>query len=184
MTFLTETVAPGITIYKDSINFSDKLISLSENDSRSWVIRNQEATTWSLGDKILGYDEYSINFNFLVDEHFLLLGKKIFDCASDYAKQNLTTINGIDSCILRRYSSGPAFLELESPDVDNVARKITTVTFLNTMENSGGVTFKNFSSSTYPTIGKTIVFPSSFAYSFKINRPKDFNNYLVISHFV
>lgn len=184
MTFSTKTLAPSIYLYEDVIDFTKTISDLSLTDTRSWNIRNQDATDWQLGDKIVGYDEYPVSFSFSVNENFLLLAKKIFDCASDYATKNLTTIDGFDSCIIRKYAPTPGFLELESSDVDNVSRKLTAVLFLDSLNQGGQLTFKNFDVSVSPQCGSIVVFPASFAYSFKINKPKESDNLVVVSHFV
>ena len=184
MTFSTNVLAPAIYLYKDAIDFTETIVELSSSDTRNWVIRNQDATEWQLGDKIVGYDEYPVSFSFSVSEKFLLLAKNIFDCASDYATKNLTTIDGFDSCMIRRYATAPGFLELESSDVDNVSRKLTAILFLDNVEQGGQLTFKNFDVSVTQQKGTVIVFPASFAYSFKINRPKESESLLVVSHFV
>lgn len=184
MTFLINSLAPGISLYENVIDFSEKIIDLSNQDTRNWIIRNQDATDWELGNKILGYDEYPVSFSFSVDEHFLLLAKKIFTSSSDYATKNLTTIDGFDSCMIRKYSFSPAFLELESSDVDNVSRKITSILFLNDLDDGGTITFKNFECVIKPKKNNLLVFPASFIYSFKINKPKTADNFIVVSHFV
>lgn len=184
MTFSVSTIAPSIFLYENAIDFSEKIVDLVSSDTRSWIVRNQAATDWQLGDKILGYDEYPVSFSFSVDQHFLLLAKNIFDCASNYATKNLTTIDGFDLCMIRKYSSDPAFLELESSDVDNVSRKVTSILFLNDIDEGGQVTFKNFDVSVSPKQGNVLVFPASFSYSFKINKPKNTDNFVVVSHFV
>ena len=184
MTFSTKTLAPSIYLYETAVDFTKTISDLSLADARNWNIRNQDATEWQLGDKIVGYDEYPVSFSFSVNENFLLLAKKIFDCASDYATKNLTTIDGFDSCIIRKYSPTPGFLELESSDVDNVSRKLTAVLFLDNIDQGGQLTFKNFDISVAPQQGSIVVFPASFAYSFKINKPKESDNLVVVSHFV
>jgi hypothetical protein len=184
MTFSTKVLAPAIYLYEDAVNFTKTISDLSLFDTRNWNIRNQDATNWQLGDKIVGYDEYPVSFSFSVNENFLLLAKKIFDCATDYATKNLTTVDGFDSCVIRKYTPSPGFLELESSDVDNVSRKLTAVLFLNDLEQGGQLTFNNFEISVAPEAGSAVVFPASFAYSFKINKPKDSDNMVVVSHFV
>ena len=184
MTFSSKALAPSIHLYEDAVDFTKTISDLSLTDARSWNIKNQDATEWKLGDKIVGYDEYPVSFSFSVNENFLLLAKKIFDCASDYATKNLTTIDGFDSCIIRKYASTPGFLELESSDVDNVSRKLTAVLFLDSIDQGGQLTFKNFDVSVSPKRGSMVVFPASFAYSFKINKPKESDNLVVVSHFV
>jgi hypothetical protein len=184
MTFSTNMLAPAISLYENAVDFTKTISELSSSDTRNWNIRNQDATEWQLGDKIVGYDEYPVSFSFSVNEHLLLLAKKIFDCASDYATKNLTTIDGFDSCMIRRYASTPGFLELESSDVDNVSRKLTAILFLDDIEQGGQLTFKNFDVSIPPQKGSVVVFPASFAYSFKINKPKELESLVVVSHFV
>lgn len=184
MTFSTKFLAPSIYLYENAIDFTKTISDLSLADARNWNIRNQDATEWQLGDKIVGYDEYPVSFSFYVNENFLILAKKIFDCASDYAIKNLTKIDGFDSCIIRKYISAPGFLELESSDVENVSRKLTAILFLNTMDHGGQLTFKNFDLSIAPQEGSIVIFPASFAYSFKINKPKEYDNLIVVSHFV
>jgi len=182
--FSTKVLAPAIYLYEDSVNFTKTIYDLSLSDTHNWKIRNQDATNWKLGDKIVGYDEYPVNFNFYVNENFLLLGKKIFDCASDYATKNLTSVGGFDSCVIRKYAATPGFLELESSDVDNVSRKLTAMLFLNSTDSGGELTFSNFDISVTPEDGSIVVFPASFAYSFKINKPKESDSMVVVSHFV
>lgn len=184
MTFSTKTLAPSIYLYENAVEFTKTISDLSLADARNWNIRNQDATDWQLGDKIVGYDEYPVSFSFTVNEKFLLLAKKIFDCASDYATKNLTTIDGFDTCIIRKYAPAPGFLELESSDVDNVSRKLTAILFLDTIDQGGQLTFKNFDISVSPQQGSAVVFPASFAYSFKINKPKESDSLIVVSHFV
>jgi hypothetical protein len=184
MTFSTNVLAPAIYLYENAIDFTNIISELSSNDNRNWNIRNQDATEWQLGDKIVGYDEYLVSFSFSVNEYFLLLAKKIFDCASDYATKNLTTVEGFDSCIIRRYSSKPGFLELESSDVDNASRKMTAILFLDDVEQGGELKFKNFDVSITPQRGSIVIFPASFAYSFKVNKPKESDSLVVVSHFV
>lgn len=184
MTFSTNVLAPSIFLYKDVINFSKIIEHLSCSDKKNWNIGNQNATEWEPGKKIIGYDEYPINFSFSENEHFLILGKKIFDCASNYATKNLTVFDGIDSCVIRKYSPAPGFLEIESSDVDNALRKLTVILFLNSSDQGGELIFNNFDVSISPQEGSAAIFPSSFAYSFKINRPKDSESLVVISHFV
>jgi hypothetical protein len=183
MTFSTDILAPAIYLYENAIDFTKTISELSSKDTLNWNIRNQDATEWKLGDKIVGYDEYPVSFSFLVNENFLLLAKKIFDCASDYATKNLTTIDGFDSCMIRRYAPTPGFLELESSDVENVSRRLTAILFLNSINEGGQLTFKNFDISLSPKEGSIVVFPASFAYSFKINKPKSLENLVVVSHF-
>ena len=184
MTFSTKVLAPSIYLYENAVDFSRTISDLSISNASNWNIKNQDATEWQLGDKIVGYDEYPISFQFSVNENFLLLAKKIFDCASDYATKNLTTIDGFDSCIIRKYAPNPGFLELESSDVDNVSRKVTAILFLNNLDNGGEIKFKNFDVSVSPRQGSMVIFPASFAYSFKINKPKESDNLVVVSHFV
>lgn len=183
MTFSHESIAPCIFLYNNVINFSDNIIDICQQDNKNWIIRNQEATHWKLGDKILGYDEYPVNFNFSVNENFLLLGKKSFDIAKNYASVNLTNIDVFDSCILRKYSPDPAFLELESSDFDNPSRKITSILFLSDVDGGGEVKINNFNISVTPQKNTAIVFPSSYAYAFKINKPKNNNSFILVSHF-
>lgn len=184
MTFSTKTLAPSIFLYENAVEFTKTISDLSLADARNWNIRNQDATEWQLGNKIVGYDEYPVSFSFSVSENFLLLAKKIFDCASDYATKNLTAIDGFDSCIIRKYAPTPGFLELESSDFDNVSRKLTAVLFLDTINEGGQLTFKNFDVSVVPQHGSIVIFPASFAYSFKINKPKQSDSLVVVSHFV
>jgi hypothetical protein len=184
MTFSTKTLAPAIYLYENTIDFTKTISELSSSDTRNWNIRNQDATEWQLGDKIVGYDEYPVSFSFSVKEHFLLLAKKIFDCASDYATKNLTTIGGFDSCMIRRYAPTPGFLELESSHVDNASRKMTAILFLDDVKQGGELKFKNFDVSVDPKKGSIVIFPASFAYSFKINKPKESDSLVVVSHFV
>ena len=184
MTFSTKILAPSIYLYEDAIDFTKTVSDLSIADTRSWNIRNQDVAEWQADNKVVGYDEYPLNFSFSINENFLLLAKRIFDCASDYATKNLTTIDGFDSCIIRKYAPTPGFLELESSDVDNVSRKLTGVLFLNTTDQGGQLTFKNFDASISPQEGSIVIFPASFAYSFKINKPKESDSLVVVSHFV
>ena len=180
----TETLAPAMYLYENAVDFTKTIVDLSVSDVRNWSIRNQDAVEWKMGDKIVGYDEYPVSFSFSVNENFLLLAKRIFDCASDYARKNLTTIDGFDSCVIRKYTSDPGFLELESSDVENVSRKLTAILFLNSVDDGGHLTFKNFDASVSPHQGSVVVFPASFAYSFKINRPRGSENLVVVSHFL
>lgn len=185
MTFSTKVLAPNIYMYENIIDFSSTIVDLTKNDSRNWNIRNQDATNWKPGDsKIVGYDEYPINFDFSVDENFLILAKRNFDCAANYAIKNLTRLNGYNSILIRRYSNTPGFLELESSDVDDPSRKITSILFLNDIDDGGQLTFKNFDVSVFPKQGSVVIFPASFAYSFKINKPKREDSFIVVSHFV
>lgn len=184
MTFSSKVVAPSIYLYENAIDFTKTISDLSLSDARNWNIRNQDATEWQLGDKVVGYDEYPVSFSFSVNENFLLLAKKLFDCASDYATKNLTTIDGFDSCIIRKYAPTPGFLEVESSDVDNVSRKLTAILFLDNIEQGGQLVFKNFDVSVSPEQGSVVVFPASFAYAFKINKPKESDSLVVVSHFV
>lgn len=184
MTFSTKILAPSIYLYDNVVDFTKTISELSLSNARNWNIKNQNAIEWKMGDKIVGYDEYPVSFNFSVNENFLLLAKKIFDCASDYATKNLTTIDGFDSCIIRKYAPAHGFLEIESSDVDNVSRKLTVILFLDNIEQGGQLTFKNFDISVSPEKGSAVVFPASFAYSFKINRPKESDSLVVVSNFV
>jgi hypothetical protein len=184
MTFSNNVLAPAIYLYENVIDFTKTVAELSSSDTRNWNIRNREATEWQLGDKIVGYDEYPVSFSFSVNENFLLLAKNIFDCASDYATKNLTTIDGFDSCMIRRYAPTPGFLELESSDVDNASRKLTAILFLNDISAGGKLTFNNFDVSVDPQEGSVVVFPASFAYSFKISKPKESDSLVVVSNFV
>ena len=184
MTFSNKILAPSIYLYENTIDFTKTISDLSLSDARNWIIKNQDATDWQSGNKIVGYDEYPVSFSFFANENFLLLAKKTFDCALDYATKNLTTIDGFDSCIIRKYTSSPGFLELESSDVENVSRKLTGVLFLNTTDQGGQLTFKNFDASISPQEGSIVIFPASFAYSFKINKPKESDSLVVVSHFV
>jgi hypothetical protein len=180
----SKDVAPCIYLYEDAIDFTKTIADLSSSDARNWNIRNQDATNWQLGDKIVGYDEYPVSFSFSVNENFLILAKKIFDCASDYATKNLTGVEGFDSCVIRKYSHTPGFLELESSDVDNVSRKLTAILFLEDIDQGGLLTFKNFDVEIRQQKGAVVVFPASFAYSFKINKPRESDSLVVVSHFV
>ena len=184
MTFSTKILAPSIYLYENAIDFTKTIYTLSLSDTRNWIIKNQDATGWKPGDKIVGYDEYPIVFNFLGNEKFLILAKRIFDCASDYANKNLTKIEGFESCLIRKYSSAPGFLELESSDADNPSRKMTAILFLNNIDDGGLLTFKNFDISITPQEGAIVIFPASFAYSFKINKPKESDSLVVVSQFV
>lgn len=184
MTFSNNIIAPGIYLYDKTFNFSQKIIDLCTLDKRSWTIRNQDASTWQEGNKIIGYDEYPVSFSFNQDGHFLLLAKNIFDYALNYSVKNLTTIDGFDLCTIRKYSSRPGFLEIESPDVENPLRKITAILFLNNVKNGGEINFKNFDVSIAAEQGSIVVFPASFAYAFKINKPKESESLVVVSHFV
>ena len=184
MIFSTKVLAPSIYLYENAIDFTKTVHDLCLKDTRNWNIRNQDATEWKLGDKIVGYDEYPIIFNFSKDERFLILAKRIFDYASDYASKNLTKIDGFDSFLIRKYSTEPGFLELESSDVDNPLRKLTAILFLNDINNGGTLTFKNFDISVSPKEGSILIFPASFAYSFKINKPKETDSLIVVSQFV
>lgn len=177
-------ISPCIHIYENAVDFSGKIIDIISNDQKSWIIKNQDATNWKPGDKILGYDEYPIYFNFFIDQHFLLLGKNIFDNCLNYAEKNLTTINNFDSCIIRKYSAGQAFLEIESPDTENSSRKITSILALNNYKGEQQIKFKNFDVEANLKAGDLLIFPSSFAYSFKINKPVDEKCFVVVSHFV
>lgn len=177
-------LAPSIYLYENVINFTENITELSLKDKTNWNIRNESANEWEIGKKIIGYDEYMINLNFFSNENFILLAKKIFDCAIDYADKNLTSIEGFDSFIIRKYSPALGFLELESSDIDNVSRKITAILFLNDVDDGGEVIFKNFNISVFPKIGSVIFFPASFAYSFKINKPKNMQSLVAISHFI
>ena len=184
MTFLTDRLAPCILLYKNIIDFSQNIIDLSVLDKKNWIINNQDAITWKEGDKILGYDEYPINFSFHSDENIVMLGKRIFDCVLDYSVKNLTSIESFDSCLIRNYSCEPTFLELESRDTYFPSRRITSILFLSDVESGGEITFKNFEVSAFPKAGDMIILPSSFAYSFKINRPKSDRSFIVIADFV
>lgn len=177
-------LAPAIFEYNDVIDFYDDIIKISSDNARGWIVRTQDATEWQLGDKILGYDEYPINFNLMGDLKYLILGKTIYDYAQNYSKNNFTTVENFEYCMLRRYSTDPGFFELESSDVENSSRKVSSILFLNDLDSGGVLSFKNFDIKVSPVAGKMITFPSSFAYSFKINRPVDKENFVVLSHFI
>lgn len=180
----SKILAPAIYQYDNTFDFSENIISICTLDNDSWIINNQNAVDWEEGDRIVGYDEYPIMFNFGLDKDFIILGKIIFDAVKDYSKKNLTFFESIDYCVIRKYSCLPSFLELESPDIQNPSRKITAISFLNTTKDGSSLSFKNFNISVSPQPGTTVVFPSSFAYSFKISRPKDKESFIVITHFV
>lgn len=184
MTFLTKSLAPSIHLYENVIDFSKNISDLSIANPNKWNINNYDPAEWEPGKRVVGYDEYEINFNFLEDEHFLILGKKIFDSVLHYSVKNLTTINNLESCVIRKYSSTPGFLQLESSDSENSSRKLTAVLFLNDIDQGGQLTFKNFDVSISPRQGSMVIFPASFAYSFKINKPKELDSLVIVSHFV
>lgn len=177
-------LAPSIFLYKNGINFSETISTIVTRDTKGWNIKNQKATDWEFGEKIIGYDEYPVNFSFSINENFLILAKKIFDHASDYATKNLTKINTFDYCVIRKYSSSPGFLELESSDVDNPSRKLTAILFLSIFDQDNKIVFKNFDLEIAAQQGDIIIFPASFAYSFKINRPKKSDSLILVSHFL
>lgn len=179
----SQTLAPGILLYKNAIEDCEKIIYIANKNSRSWIIRNQNATDWESGNKIIGYDEYPISFSFHSDEKILNTAKNIFDYACNYANKNLTTINAFDSCVIRKYANSPGFLELESSDVENPQRKLTSILFLKDVDDGGELKFKNFDVSVSPKMGDIIVFPASFIYCFKINRPKNDDSYVLVSQF-
>lgn len=177
-------IAPAIYKYDNVIDFSSNLIEVSKNDLKKWKINNENATDWTFGKKILSYDEYPVNFNFKVDFNFIELGKQIFDCVSDYCSKNLTEIKEYESSIIRKYSTEPGFFEIESSDLDNPYRKVTAVMFLNSIDDGGELFFNNFDVKITPEEGCLVVFPSSFAYSFKINRSKAKENFIFICNFI
>ena len=184
MKFSSKILAPGILMYENVLDFSEKIIEISDTDTKNWNIMNQSASEWEQGQRVVGYDEYPLSLNFSSHENIILFAKKIYDCAIDYSVKNLTRIDGFDYSSIRRYSTDQSFLELESPDMENPLRKITSILFLNDIEDGGKLTFSNFELSISPIQGHAVVFPSSFAYSFKINRPKSKISFLAISHFV
>lgn len=176
-------LAPAVLEFNDVIDFYKDIIKISSDNAKGWIIKTKDAVDWQLGDKILGYDEFPIDFNFSNNIKYLVLGKTIYDYVQYYSINNFTSATNFEYCMLRRYSSNPGFFELESADVENPYRKITAILFLSTLNDGGSLSFKNFDIEISPVAGKLVIFPSSFSYSFKINRPKLFENFVVISHF-
>jgi hypothetical protein len=173
-----------IFYYENAIDFADNLRQLCIDDARGWKINNEDATSWEPGKKILGYDEYEVNFSFDSNYQWIKMGKSIWDIAKNYSSSNFTTMFDLERPVIRRYPSKPGFFELESADQMNPSRKFSSILFLNNCDDGGDVSFKQFDLSVRPKEGSALLFPSSFAYSFKINRPKDGENFILISHFI
>lgn len=184
MTFSTSLLAPSIYLYENAIGFTKTISAISLSDTKKWIVKNQDDNKTLSATTAFGYDEYPVNFSFGEDESFLRLGKLTFDFAQEYSEKNLTQIEGFSSCIIRKYSKEPGFLRVESSDVENPSRKITSILFLNNIDQGGELIIKNFDVSVSPKEGSLVVFPASFAYSFKINKPKNQDSLVVISHFV
>lgn len=183
MTFYNSEIAPCIWLYENVIDFPNKIVEEVVRDSALWKINHQDAKDWQPGEKNIGYDEYEIKFTFFSSKNILNLGKIIFDHGQDYALKNLLTVNDID-CTVRKYYSSPGFLELESSDNEDLRRRLTSILFLTDLNGGGELKFKNFDTPVLPKAGNLVIFPSSFAYSFKINRPRDDENFLIVSHFI
>lgn len=173
-----------IFYYENCIDFSDKIIDHAQSDTFNWKINNENAIDWSVEKKILGYDEYPLIFSFHKPLEVITIGKKIFDYGSHYAKKNLFTTEDIAECFIRRYSKEESFLEIESPDQNIPSSRAVGITFLKDIDEGGDLHFNKLGISVKPVAGSMLFFPSSFAYSFKINRPKKEKNFLIISHFV
>lgn len=183
MTGESKTLDKCIFYYENVTEVSERIKELSSNDVRGWKINNEDATEWENGKKIVGYDEYEIMPSFSIDFSYLTMMKNIFDTANEYSSKNLTSFFDLEKPVIRKYYPKAGFFELESPDLINPSRKISSILFLNDCSEGGEVCFKNFDLYVSPKQGDAIFFPSSFAYSFKINRPKNEENFVVISHF-
>ena len=178
-----QNVAPFIYIYENKVRDIESISSIL-NTKNNWSLRNFNADSWSEGERIYGYEELPITFNFDINQELFNMGKDLNNIIKKYCSQNnVKTEIGMNYCTVRKYYKDLSFLKSEDP-YEISKSKITCFLFLEDINDGGNVEFKEFNTSIASKKGQVLVFPSSFAYRFKINRPKDKENIIVITSFL
>ena len=173
-----------------------EFIYTKNNSINKLLCKNLVSTFEQTPDKY--YGKYTTEFRLEKDKRYEIYDKILFEELSKNFKEYKSTIedkvdifsiegeirdNGF---LFQKYIRNKGFCEFHNDsynETKNCVRILTYIWFLNDISEGGEIEFGDKDLIIKPEVGKLIIFPSTWTYSYKQNYPTSNDKYMIIGGF-
>ena len=162
--------APGIILYKDSFNYSDKIIEYSINQN-NWTTYTNPVDDYRNIQDYKDYDLFPLNLSLDSPLELFLAMKDINNLARTYSGKQGCYFSGISSTNILKYRNQKGFPKVTFDQLNDINRVFSAVVFLNDIPSGGEIIFNQFNIDIKPIKNSVLFYPANYIYTYKIKYP-------------
>lgn len=181
-------LAPGIFLYDDVIDNSQKNIELALQDNKwldgeIYASDDQSNIVTKTDNNLRKCKNLTIYHNYYDPVEWFYLYQTIWRYADQYAKTNNIRYNAIEPLQVVHYEKNNDFYDIHSDYGAGTNRSFSAVLYLNNVINGGETYFDKFDISVKPEPGRLILFPSNYPYTHAAKPPVSNDKFVVVTWF-
>jgi hypothetical protein len=180
---MDQYIAPSIKMIDGAIDFSEKLIEIAKSVPDDRWLKSALSGDSEYNSSIRVSNELNIDHGLGSPTEFYLVAKAIHLAARDYAMENGVEVSHMEGINLLEYLPNEGFFDRHSDAGPDFPRAMSTILYLNDVEEGGETWFDKFGISVQPKSGRMILFPSNYAYSHQAMPPISGNKYVLVTWF-
>lgn len=180
-------VDTGIYVIDSAIENTEKIIEIAKSMpdmwSRSETLTPKENNMSSVISSYRKSNQFPINAGFTDPLEFYLVIRSIFLYGIQYAVDNNTRFVSMQPANMLEYTTESGYYKPHVDDSPRIPRNISSILYLNDVEEGGETYFNKFDVSVSPKAGRMVFFPSNFIYEHEAKQPISNNKYVIVSWF-
>jgi 2OG-Fe(II) oxygenase superfamily len=177
-----EYILPGIKIIDNAISNTSELIDIANAIPDAWMPSGVGGHS-EIDADVRRSNSFPFPVHFNNPLCFFQTAQKIYLYAQQYSQENGISFSHMEPISMLEYLAGDGFYKPHFDFGPDTPRTISSILYLNDIEEGGETYFDHFDFSVTPKAGRLILFPSTFPYSHEARSSLSSNKYVLVTWF-